>query len=113
MAKRLISDAAAKCLIEKLNRRMGALAILTRDPRGIAWPAWLFQVLLSVVAVFSVTPPNEGWRPWLLLITVCALWGLMEVYNTGLNKRIDALVELLQQEGMLHTELPPDSVPEE
>lgn len=113
MAKRLISEAEAKRLIKKLNRRMGAISVLTRDPQSLSWPAIPLQALIGGLTVGMLAFSDGRWEYWVFSIGIIALWSLMEVYNAGLNRRIDALVELLQQEGMLHAELPPGSVQEE
>jgi hypothetical protein len=112
MSRRVISDATAKQLIRKLNRRMGAVSVLTRDPQSLSWPAIPLQGLISALPMCLLILSDGRWEYWVLSIGILVLWSLVEVYNAGLNRRIDALVELLQQEGMLHTQLPPDSAQE-
>ncbi|MEN6336436.1 MAG: hypothetical protein ABFE01_19450 [Phycisphaerales bacterium] len=109
MAKRLINDEDAKHLITKLNRRMGAIAFLTGG--HLSWQGVIAQV--AVFALWAVWLYFSARREdWLLSMVVWALWGLIETYNAGMNRRIEALAELLRQNGMLRTELPPSSDPE-
>lgn len=112
MSKRPISDAEAKRLVNKLNRRVGAISLLTSG--HFSWRPWL------VVGVeIAITPVMVVWlyfserrEDWLLFIVVLALLTLMELYNVALNRRIDAIVELLQQGGLLESKIPPGKVDE-
>jgi hypothetical protein len=106
MARRVINDVEAKHLIEKLNRRMGAIEFLTGE--HFSWQVWLVESV--VIVLMTVWLYVSGRREdWLLYTVVLALCWLVPTYNAGVNKRIDALIELLRQEGMLHTEVPPGS----
>ncbi len=116
MSKGVLSDAEAKLLIQKLNRRMSAIAILTPGPWRIPWSVALLEFLITVLVgvpwVYWEEASDRHVRFLLSMVTLlimAALLGVIEIYNANLNKRIDALVELLQQEGMLHPELRPKS----
>ncbi len=109
MSRQVISDAEAKRLLKKLNRRMGAISLLTDG--HFSWQPWLAQIVITAVMIgwlyFS-----ERREDWLLFIVVLALLTLMELYNAALNRRIDAVVELLQQGGLLESKIPPGNVDE-
>ena len=109
MARRVINDTEAKQLVEKLNRRMGAISLLTGGHFSLQ--AWLIQTGVFLLAT-GLLYFSERREDWLLFVVVGALVTLVEIYNAAVNRRIDALVELLRQEGMLHAQLPPDSVQE-
>ncbi len=105
MSRQVISDAEAKRLLKKLNRRMGAISLLTGG--HFSWRAWLVQTVISGVMV--------GWlcfsgrrEDWLLFVIMLALLSLMEIYNAALSQRIDAVVELLQQAGLFENKVSPD-----
>jgi hypothetical protein len=112
MSKGVLSDVEAKLLLKKLNRRMSAISVLTRGRLTITWYTGLLVLLIWILI-------GAGWMWWedvsdarkgyLLLMVITVLLGIVETYNANLNKRVDALVELLQQEGILHPELRPDS----
>ena len=106
MARRVINDVEAKHLIEKLNRRMGAIEFLTGG--HLSWQVWLAE---SVVFVLMT-----GWlyisgrrEDWVLYTVVLALAWLVGTYNAAMSKRVDVLIKLLREEGMLRSELPPGS----
>jgi hypothetical protein len=110
MSKRVPSDAEAQLLMEKLSRRTSAISVLTRGPLRAQWHVGLLQMLLWGSVGIGMYWGEAG--GYLLPPIIMALLFIMEAYNANLNKRIDALVELLQQEGMLHPELRPDATKE-
>ena len=113
MSKGVLSEAEAELLMKKLNRRMSAISILTRGPQGAAWPVIWLQILMWISIgvcwwIFWGGDSDVRMLYPLLPVIMVLLW-IMETYNANLNKRVDALVELLQQEGMLRPELRPES----
>ena len=109
MSKRPISDAEAKRLVNKLNRRMGAISLLTDG--HFSWQPWLAQIVITAV-MMGWLYFSERREDSLLFVVVLALLTLMEFYNAALNRRIDAVVELLQQGGLPESNIPPDKVNE-
>jgi hypothetical protein len=116
MSKHVLSDTEAELLMKRLNRRMSAISVLTRGPREAPWSVILLQGLLWISIgvcwwIFWGEDPDVRILYPLLPVIMVLLW-IMEIYNANLNKRVDALVELLQQEGTLHPELRPESAKE-
>ena len=109
MSRRVISDADARRLVDKLNRRMGAISLLTSG--HFSWQVWLIQSVVAGVTVGWLYPSGRR-EDWLVFIAMLALLSLMELYNVALNRRIDAVVELLQQAGLLERKVSPDEVEE-
>lgn len=110
MARRVISDADARRLVNMVNRRMGAITLLTSG--HFSWQAWLIHGIAYGAAAGWVGISGRK-EDWLLFCILLAILTLLELYNTALNRRIDAATELLQQAGMLDIGLPAGSVPEE
>ncbi len=111
-----LSDTEARLLLEKLNQRTRALAVLRSELRRFSWPMFLLEILFAgaLIGLMEVCDGGQGYLlPWILVgVAVLALLGIMETFVARLDRRIDALVELLQQGGMLRPELPPERAQE-
>jgi hypothetical protein len=112
-----LCEVEARLLLEELNQRTRAMAVLRSKPRRLSWPMFFNHMLLAgaMIGLMELYDDRQGYLlPSILIaVGVFALLDIVEAYDARLNKRIDALVELLQQEGMLRPELPPERVQEE
>lgn len=111
-----LSDTEARLLLEKLNQRTRALAVLRGRLCRFSWPMLFLQMVLAG-AMTGLVGLHDGGRGDLLssiavVVAILALLGIMDTLAARLERRIDALVELLQQEGMLRPGLPPERAPE-
>jgi len=111
-----LSEIEARLLLEKLDRRTRAIVVLRGKLRRFSWPMFLLEILFAgtLIGLMEVCDGGQGYLlPWVLVgVAILALLGIMETFVARLDRRIDALVELLQQEGMLRPELPPERAQE-
>jgi hypothetical protein len=104
-----LSDAEAKLLIAQMTRHDDLFAILARSPVRSPW----FQVLPHMILGWAVTfyviyTVRHGaiWQGLAFIAIIGSLVAVTALYAAGLDKRVNALVELLQQEGLLRRQLP-------
>lgn len=97
------SDAEAKALLRRLSQRTRLLALA----RGRTRPSFPWCVIAVVVVTLALMA-----CPWEIsdrtadLLFLVALVFVLAADSTNLNKRLDALAQLLDQEGLLQDELP-------
>jgi hypothetical protein len=101
----------AELLLAKLNRRTKLLTRTKRTPWRMAWDDISCVVIILVIygGGFVLTSAKHGDAEglWMNLSPiVLALAFLIQAHVNCLNARVDALVELLQEEGMLASTLP-------
>lgn len=100
------TELKARLLLEELNRRNRWFKALHGNRnsrpggRAVAVVITLFALALSW-QFFNAAQAAA------ILMLMVALWAFMGVEAEGVHRRVDALVELLQQEGMLQSALPP------
>jgi len=102
------SDAQARLLLEELkqrNRRLtrrGRLLATVRDGPRLILPCSCFALVLGGVFLLlhRVIPVSID-HVFLLLAVVCAWVLAIDIETRKLSKRLDALVGLLEQEGLL------------
>jgi hypothetical protein len=98
-----LSSVKAELLLDQLNRRSRLLGIIqnTTSPR---WWFWSLPGVLLVVLLFGtlewLLAREETFSSAILPLAVCSLVGIVDGIVT-LHKRVDALVELLREEGIL------------
>jgi hypothetical protein len=94
----------AKLLLEELNRRNRWFVIL-RSHRGNPWGT--FAPWFVTVSAGILTWGSFGLEQTVVLfVLISALSWLARSDVEGIHRRVDALVELLQQEGMFQSPLP-------
>ena len=104
-----VREIEAKLLLKKHDRRV---RLLRKLERGSVSGTWVLLLLL----VFMV--PSMLSREWLsssegtIVVPLTCAVVVLCLYVTVLSRRIDALVELLQQEGMLQSQLPASHFPD-
>ncbi|MEN6337474.1 MAG: hypothetical protein ABFE01_24740 [Phycisphaerales bacterium] len=96
----------AKIVLEDLSRRTRLLGVLRRD-RGSPWWVGIIPDALLAFGVLLVLRSLPSDQAVAILLLGAALWRLMSNYTEGVHKRIDALIELLRQEGSLKREIAP------
>jgi len=95
-----MSELKAKVLLGELNRRSKLLAVLrgNHDP----WFAGAFITgLMTLLAAILVYQSFDSAQAIAILVLVVALCGIMDIHTQSVHKRVDALVALLRQDGML------------
>jgi hypothetical protein len=101
-----MSDSAerlkAQILLDELNRRTRLFGILRRD-RTSPWWAGLTSDLLLLVAAYLVLESFTSDQVFAIFALTVALWMGIGNQAEGVHKRIDVLIELLQQEGSLQS----------
>ncbi|MCX5644509.1 MAG: hypothetical protein NTZ17_07460 [Phycisphaerae bacterium] len=103
-----LSDVKAEVLLDQLNRRTRLLGIVQNTaPRQ--WSFWSLSAKLLIGAVLGVLTyvlvREETLSSFILMLVVCTIVGIVEGVAT-LNKRVDALVKLLREEGVLQSTPP-------
>jgi hypothetical protein len=101
-----LSRAKAELLLDQLNRRSRLLGII-QNTTSRRWSFWsLPGVLLAVLILGTIEwllARDGTFSSTILLLVVGSLVGIVDGIAT-LHKRVDALVELLREEGILqHT----------
>jgi len=100
-----LDRAKAEVLLNQLNRRSKLLEII-QDTAALRWSFWsmadelLLGVLLLVAAYTFVQ--EETFRPYALLLIFCLVVGI-EGHIVTLRKRMNALIEILREDGMLQS----------
>jgi len=93
----------AQLLLNELNRRTRLFGIL-RGRSDSSWWERLVSVLLCLFAAWLIWGAFEKEQVFALLVLVMVVG--MEIGALGAHRKIDALVSLLQQEGLLESMLP-------
>ena len=77
--------------VQRIKKR-DELLEQARHYRGQQWLPALGLVVLFLLPVFTF----ERFLPWCVIILVAVLWGLIQFHATGVNRRLDALIELME-----------------
>lgn len=100
-----VNEIKARLLLEELNRRNKWFAIL-RENRGSSPWAALVPGFCGLFAAVLVWWFFDSGQVTAILLLVIALSGFMGVHVDSVHRRVDALIQLLQQEGMLQSAWP-------
>jgi len=104
-----VREVEAKLLLKKHDRRVQQLRVLERGWLHLAWSYPLCFVPL-VIAAFTwerLRSPDA-----VALAALFSLAGMLCVRHSVLSQRLDILIALLQQEGMLQSRLPASHLPD-
>jgi hypothetical protein len=103
-----MSDSAdelkAKILLDESNRRSRLLSILRRD-RASPWWAGLASDLLLLIGAYLALVSFTLNQVFAIFVLAVALRKIIGNESESIHKRIDVLIELLQQEGSLRSNL--------
>lgn len=100
-----VNETKARLLLEELNRRNRWFSILRGNRGSSPWAA-LVPGFCGLFAAVSIWWFFDSGQVTAILMLVMALSGFMGIYADGVHRRVDALIQLLQQEGMLQSTLP-------
>lgn len=100
-----MSEIKAKLLLEELNRRTRWFAILRANRSSAPWGRFI-PVLFLLFAMALVWKSFDSGQAGAIFMLTTALCFTMGAYAEDVHRRLDALVELLRQEGMLESTLP-------
>lgn len=97
-----ISDVEARLLLKKADCRIKLLRELDKGPRSFDFSLALFAAacLVGFLIFFLRDPDQASNLAVMLFVWVCIL---LSHFTRQTHKRIDALVELLRDEGLLET----------
>jgi hypothetical protein len=84
-------DTLAAIEVQRAKKRE-QLSEQARRYRGQQWLPALGLVVLFLLPVFTF----ERFLPWSVIILLACLWGLIQFHAAGVNRRLDALVELME-----------------
>jgi len=104
----VLSDVESELLFDKLNRRARLLKSLRRNPLRSPWYLIPFNALffgLSGVLIALWFASEGSGLVFLAGLVAMLLATTIDLHIVATNSRIDTLVELLQQEGMLQSTL--------
>ncbi len=87
--------------IQYARRRQEHLERASRY-RGQMWVPLLVLAVLCLVPVFMF----QRWLPSCIVCLVVILWGLIQFHASGINNRLDALLELWESEKKKNGEKP-------
>jgi hypothetical protein len=90
-----VKELEEKFLADKINRRAALLSIIAGNPLKASWPGIVVGCLFLVIGLSAL---GETYSYFMLL---CGILEIVGVYVCIINRRIDALVDLLEQDGML------------
>lgn len=99
-----MNELRAKVLLEQLNRRSQWFAVL-RGNRGPSFGGAFIPGPMALVAAVLVYQSFDSSQAVAILVLVVALCGIMDIYSQNVHRRVDALVALLRQDGMLDSGL--------
>jgi hypothetical protein len=104
-----LRDIEAKLLTERLNLRTRLLAIATGEQKPRSSLRICLEVVVTVLMVFSLVKilPDELPGDFLLAGMIMLVLFAMTSQAQHFSKRIDALMEVLRQDGQLQGSPPP------
>jgi hypothetical protein len=112
-----VKDSEAKLLLGKLAHRSSLLALADADPRRRALTDVVAYILvaafIAIASGFVVRGSETFWAAIALVGVVSSWMYLVLDRDRRTNVRVDALVELLRQEGLLQGTLPAADRPDQ
>ncbi|MCL5280065.1 MAG: hypothetical protein M1376_09180 [Planctomycetes bacterium] len=101
---RELQELEDKLLFDELSRRLKLLAIVRRKHRRFEWYRLLFLIPLGVVGyicVWNAFNNDQIVALSLIAIVLFSLSGISGISGERVDARMDALVRLLQEDGIL------------
>ncbi len=106
-----LREAEARLLMQRLDHRTRLLAIVTGKREHRTWLRTCLEITVGAAAVsfccLFIIFTAERSNPVGSLIMLSLFLCLMTLQTEHVNKRMAALIELLQQDGVLQSTLPP------
>jgi len=97
-----LSELEARLLISSLSRRTNLIELVKTYRLRFLWPLLVVQLLIAVALACLWKKISGSYQEGLLLFVVYyAGAAIVHLYINYTNRRIDALVQLLQQDGLL------------
>lgn len=99
---RCLSEAEAKLLMESLQHRSNLLTRIASYHTRFKWSLYLMQLAVGLALAFLWRGiSGNTWEGLFLFVLFSASAAFMHLLTNHTSRRIDALVHLLRQEGML------------
>jgi hypothetical protein len=98
---RELQELEDKLLFDQIDRRLKLLAIVRGKHRCFEWYRLLFLIPLGVVAYFCGRNAFNNDQIVALSLIVIVLFSLSGISEERVDARMDALVRLLQEDGIL------------
>lgn len=102
---RPLTDLETRLLLHDLSRRTDLLALLRRSPHSFSWHGTAIGVVIFFAMVALLNLFSLG-QAVVLIVLIFAFGGLVEIHTQTVHRRVDALIKLLRQEGLLDSTLP-------
>ena len=100
MSKEL-QELEARLLSDRLIRRAKLLATMQKGNRIPQWCSLAFFIPLIYITYTLVRQAFDDKEALALLMVVCMLPAIISIYVMRVESRVDAIVKLLQEDGML------------
>jgi len=105
-----LQELEARLLCDKLNRRAKLLATVQRGNLRSEWYGLIFLLLPCIYALVRQAFDND--EALALLMIVVMMTAIIPIYLATANTRLDALVKILQEDGMLQGAPPVAKLPD-
>ncbi|MCZ6673603.1 MAG: hypothetical protein O7C75_11785 [Verrucomicrobia bacterium] len=94
-----LQDIEARIVLNKMKRRDRLRSIIYKTPLSSAWHGIVADCIFILLAAFDSGNTTFAWA----LVGILIMFG---VYIDNINKRLDALVKILEQDGIVQDNLP-------